>query len=64
MTTLFDIGDKISFSVKGTVKAYSKDKNGDCYTIEIDPIYPHMRELCVYMETEGLLLGNAKKERG
>lgn len=35
MKTLFDIGDKISVTLKGEVIAYSASQSGDCYTIEM-----------------------------
>lgn len=33
MTTLFDIGDTIELTMRGTIHEYSKGQNGDCYTI-------------------------------
>lgn len=35
MQTMFDIGDKIEFTVKAKVKSYSISDNGDCYTVEL-----------------------------
>ena len=36
MTTLFDIGDKITFKMTCTVEEYTNSRNGDCYRIKIE----------------------------
>ena len=62
MTTLFDVGDTIELTIKGTVHEYSKGQNGDCYVIELmdqdHNKYPNLR---VYLDTESLITSNAKK---
>lgn len=62
MTTLFDVGDKISFKLTGKILSYTKDRNGDCYTIEVEAKNRNTDGLRVYIETETLLACDAKKE--
>lgn len=59
MKTLFDIGDVISFSMRGKVVEYSASRSGDCYVIEItsDDRNKNMR---VYVSTEMLTDSEAK----
>lgn len=59
MTTLFDIGDTIEFTMRGTIHEYSKGQNGDCYTIQL--LDNQSRGLRVYLDTESLIVSNAKK---
>lgn len=35
MQTMFDIGDKIEFTVRAKVKRYDISKDGDCYCVEL-----------------------------
>lgn len=59
MTTLFDVGDTIELTIRGTVHEYSKGQNGDCYTIQLLD-----NQSCgprVYLDTESLIISNAKK---
>ena len=60
MTTLFDIGDKITFKMAGTIEEYTKSKSGDCYRIKLESDNPSTNGLWVYLDTESLLVGNAK----
>lgn len=65
MTTMFDIGDKITLQMTGEVVEYSASKDGDCYIIELrDPngkSDPTSRNrLHVYLETNDLKLCGAK----
>lgn len=54
MTTLFNIGDEITFNVTGKIIEYSASKNGDCYVIEIPVTRPFGRQedLRMYISTE------------
>ena len=54
MTTLFNIGDEITFTVTGKIIEYSASGNGDCYVIEIPVTRPSGRQedLRMYMSTE------------
>ena len=36
MRTLFDIGDKIEFTITGKVKSISLNKDGDCYVVYLN----------------------------
>jgi len=58
MTTLFNIGDKIEFTVTGTVRSFSIDKFGDYYTIILDNSDNETR---ISLDTKTLLAANAKK---
>lgn len=58
MTTLFNIGDKIEFTVTGTVRSFSIDKFGDYYTIILDN---SDNETHISLDTKTLLAANAKK---
>ena len=58
MTTLFNIGDKIEFTVTGTVRSFSIDKFGDYYTIVLDNSDNETR---ISLDTKTLLAANAKK---
>lgn len=64
MTTLFDIGDKITFTMTGTVEEYTKSKNGDCYRIKIDSKNTRTDGIWVYLESEALLAANARLKNG
>lgn len=58
MTTLFDIGDKITLTVTGVIKEYSCSKDGDCYVVIIsDRKYG---ELYLYLDSEILKASNAQ----
>lgn len=59
MTTLFDIGDKISFKMTGTVEEYTNSRNGDCYRIKIKSENSHNDGIWVYLESQTLLAANA-----
>lgn len=59
MTTLFDIGDKITFKMTGTVEEYTNSKNGDCYRIKIKSANSRNDGIWVYLESEALLAANA-----
>jgi len=59
MTTLFDIGDKITFKMTGTVEEYTNSRNGDCYRIKIKSDNPHNDGIQVYLESEALLAAKA-----
>lgn len=62
MTTLFDIGDTIELTMRGRVREYSKNLNGDCYVIELmDQDRKEDPNLRVYLDTESLIVSNAKK---
>ncbi len=59
MITLFDIGDTIELTMRGRVREYSKNLNGDCYTIQLLD-----NQSCgprVYLDTESLIISNAKE---
>lgn len=58
MTTLFNIGDKVEFTVTGTVRSFSIDKFGDYYTIILDNSDNETR---ISLDTKTLLAANAKK---
>ena len=58
MTTLFNIGDKIEFTATGTIRSFSIDKFGDCYTIILDN---SGNETHICLDTKTLLAANAKK---
>lgn len=58
MTTLFNIGDKIEFTVTGTIRSFSIDKFGDYYTIILDNSDNETR---ISLDTKTLLAANAKK---
>ena len=59
MTTLFDIGDEIQLTMRGTVRSFSMSNNGDCYIIYLK----NSKELDVpvYLDSNSLILSNAKK---
>ena len=59
MTTLFDVGDIIELTIRGTVHEYTKGQNGDCYTIQL--LDNQGCGLRVYLDTESLVTSNAKK---
>ncbi len=59
MTTLFDIGDKITFKMTGTVEEYTNSKNGDCYRIKIKSDNSRNDGIQVYLESEALLAAKA-----
>lgn len=57
MNTLFDIGDTIEFTMRGKVREYTKTYDGDCYTI----VLSDQNDLRIYVDTESLIVSNAKK---
>lgn len=57
MNTLFDVGDTIEFTVRGKVREYTKTYDGDCYTI----VLSGPRDLRIYVDTESLIVSDAKK---
>ena len=62
MTTLFDIGDEIEMTIKGKVKQFSVDRQGDCYVIELKYHYRDNKEeekIPLYFDTKSLMAGNA-----
>lgn len=63
MQALFDIGDIIEMNMKGKIRSYSADKDGDCYTIilesEKDDGLSH--NTIIYMETDELIKAKARK---
>lgn len=71
MTTLFDIGDEIEFTIRAKVDEITMSKNGDCYIVTIkqdnfrhdtDNRLPHnYRECALYLDSEALKLCDAKK---
>lgn len=54
MTTLFNIGDEVTFNVTGKIIEYSAGRGGDCYVIEIPVTRPSGRQedLHMYISTE------------
>ena len=36
MTTLFDPGDEIEVTIRGKVRSFSIERNGDCYVVVTD----------------------------
>ena len=63
MTTLFDIGDEITFKMTGTVEEYTNSKNGDCYRIKIKSDNSRNDGIWVYLESEALLAAKATLTR-
>ena len=77
MTTLFDIGDEIEFTIRAKVDEITVSKNGDCYIVtikqdnfrhETDNGLPptrlninNFRECALYLDSEALKLCKAKK---
>lgn len=62
MIAPFDIGDKITFTVTGEIKRYSKSaKDDDCYTVYISEGDERHGEVAVYVSTQTLLLSNARR---
>lgn len=59
MTTLFDIGDQITFKMTGTVEEYTNSRNGDCYRIKIKSDNSRNDGIHVYLESEALLAAKA-----
>lgn len=59
MTTLFDIGDEITFKITGTVEEYTNSRNGDCYRIKIKSDNSRTDGIQVYLESEALLAAKA-----
>lgn len=59
MKTLFDIGDKISVTLKGEVTAYTATKSGDCYTVELTDSKDQL--LRVYLSGDHLKAATALK---
>lgn len=59
MTTLFDIGDEITFKMTGTVEEYTNSRNGDCYRIKIKSDNSRTDGIQVYLESEALLAAKA-----
>ena len=58
MTTLFDINDTIKFTLIGTVKSFSANKDGECYVISIKD---RENEIPIYLDTKSLILSNATR---
>lgn len=60
MQTMFDIGDKIEFTVRAKVKSYSISKDGDCYTVELTSKLAGSNPV-LYMDTNMLKSCGAEK---
>lgn len=60
MTTLFDVGDKITFQITGKVISYSCERTGDCYCVEVSD--SRYKDLRVYVDTQTLIASKARKE--
>ena len=58
MTTLFDVGDTIKFTITGTIKSFSISKDGDCYVVVMKD---GKNEIPIYLDSRSLILSNATK---
>ena len=50
----FDIGDEMEFMLKGRIIGYSKNKSGDCYTIQVTSGSEKAGLSTVYLSSEDL----------
>lgn len=60
MNTMFDIGDKIEFTIRAKVKSYSISKDGDCYTVELTSKLAGSNSV-LYLDTNMLKACEARK---
>ena len=59
MTTLFDIGDEIQLTMRGTVHSFSVSDKGDCYIIYLKN--SKEQDIPVYLDSDSLIVSKAKK---
>lgn len=59
MTTLFDIGDEIQLTMRGTVHSFSVSDKGDCYIVYLKNSKD--QDVPVYLDSDSLIVSNAKK---
>ena len=60
MTTMFDIGDKITFTGTGKVVDYHISEHGDCYTIKLTGLSKKVnQDATIYVSSHDLLMMGA-----
>ena len=61
MTTKYDVGDEIVFTIKGYVKRISIEENGACYTVVVDD--GNGRDTYLYLDDNLLQHGKTAVDR-